>query len=517
MNQPERSVPSTAPQLSRRYLLGAGGALGVAAVAGCTDTSDVPDTNANKAAAGEFNIPDNPELPSSGVKLRWTDSGDQKAVFFKAFFKAYQAKHPNIDVNYSGTNWPAIQKEITLGVRNGTAPDVFQLPGTITIAQAVANKWVGAFDDVVPNWSEVKKRFPVGQFAVGITDFDNKTYAIPITSTQRMNVLTLFNKSLTDSLGYDLSQPLTWQDFRKLAKAITKKGNGQYYGLIMALAQANGLQAPVDTMCWLSGVHGGASSINWQTGDYNYTNPLVAEALNLFLAMKADGSIFPGSTSLIAATARGRFPQGVAGMIMQGPWNIAPWTQGNPDFKLGLNVAPVHDPNNIWPMGVKPGGSNPYVYSRVSKNGPVIGDIFAYLCSEPGQVQWADLDGAADPAAFPQALKNARLDPLSAQANEIAQKYTILMPEPAVRNPDVQLVYEAQKPPQPDFADVCVGLFTGQIRGVEKAMKDLQDRSNKALDEAIKTATKRGAKVSRDDWKFPDWDPKTPYTKGFDQ
>ena len=49
-------------------------------------------------------------------------------MFFKQFFDAYHKKHSNISLNYDGTNWNAIQEQITLSVRNGTAPDVFQLP-----------------------------------------------------------------------------------------------------------------------------------------------------------------------------------------------------------------------------------------------------------------------------------------------------------------------------------------------------------------------------------------------------
>jgi multiple sugar transport system substrate-binding protein len=43
-------------------------------------------------------------------------------------------------------------------------------------------------------------------------------------------------------------------------------------------------------------------------------------------------------------------------------------------------------------------------------------------------------------------------------------------------------------------------------------MKDLQDRMDAALDAAIKTAQQRGAKVSRDDFVFADWDPAQDYT-----
>ena len=81
-------------------------------------------------------------LPAN-AKLRWMDSGDQKAYFFKPFFAAYHKKNPGVTVNYDGSSWSQIQQVITLGIRNGSAPDVFQLPPQITIPNAVANGWIG--------------------------------------------------------------------------------------------------------------------------------------------------------------------------------------------------------------------------------------------------------------------------------------------------------------------------------------------------------------------------------------
>ena len=40
------------------------------------------------------------KLPAGPVKFHWVDSGDQKAVFFRAFFPAYHAAHPNVTVTY---------------------------------------------------------------------------------------------------------------------------------------------------------------------------------------------------------------------------------------------------------------------------------------------------------------------------------------------------------------------------------------------------------------------------------
>jgi len=56
-------------------------------------------------------------------------------------------------------------------------------------------------------------------------------------------------------------------------------------------------------------------------------------------------------------------------------------------------------------------------------------------------------------------------------------------------------------------------LMSGQLTDVKKQFKDLADRANKELDRAIKAAQDKGAKVSRDDYVFKNWDPTKDYTE----
>lgn len=485
--------------------------------------TSAPASAANPTAATsklDFNIPDSgAKLPTTDVTLRWMDSGDVKADFFNAFFPAYSKKHSNIKVQYDGTNWNQITQVVTLGFRNGTAPDVFQLPPTITAAQAVANNWIGALDEVVPNWPQVRARFPSGIFAPGITDFEGKTFGYPFTSNQRINNLLLFNKDYLQQAGYDPdSKPLTWDEFRAACKKCTDQGAGKYYGLIIGIAQSGQLPGFIDTLAEMAGAHGGTVPVgsnggefNYQTGQYNFTSDQYLSAVELLLAIKSDGSIFPGSVSLDAPGARGRMPQGLAAMILQGPWNIPIWTK-TPDFHLGLNLPPLRDPNKSFPLTYGPGGSNTWFYAASTQLGSVVGDIFNYLGTVDGQAMWAHYDPAGDPAAFPDALAKAQLDPLSSKAAKLAQDHTRLRPDPSVKNPDVFKVFEAVQPVTPNFNDTLVGLFTGDLTDAKQAMTDLQNRMTSALDDAIKTAQARGANVSHDDFVFADWDPSQDYT-----
>lgn len=503
----------------RRFLqMLAGGA--VMAVAGCTDTSGDSGSGVQQANTGMV-IP-NPvtKLPTGQVKLTWVDSGDAKAAFTKELATAYHKKHPNITINYDGAAWNSVSQVVSAGVRNGSAPDVFALPPAIPLQTAIDNGWVGAFDDVIPHFEDVKKRFPAGMLCAGVNQFGGKTYMMPMTGPARLNNLFLFNEDYVKKAGLDFDdKPISWDDLRANAKKLTKQGNGNYYGLIFSLNQGGGLTGPASDMATMAGVHSGVgdsiTNINWQTGEFDgFDNPLAEEILELLYAIHKDGSIHPDSVSLDAPGARARFPQGQAAMMFQGPWNIPIWKQTNPEFHLGLNIPPQKDPGTVYPLSSSPGGSNSWVYYAKSKLGPVIGDIFSYWCSKEGQIQFTDVDPVGDPPFDTTAAKKAKMDALSRKALAIGEKYNAIRPEPAVRNPDVEQVYLNLVPPTPAYADRAMAIFTGQSKqSVKQMLQASKAAADKSLDEAIAAAKKKGAKVSRDDFKFSDWDPKTPYLK----
>lgn len=510
-------------KLSRRAALGAiGGSAAALALAACTDTSGVSSSSSGPTATNvKFNIPDpSRPLPGAKAQIRWQDSGDNKENFFKPFFAAYQKKHPNVTVNYTGSDWSQIQQVISLGIRNGSEPDVFQLPSQISIPTAVQNKWLGAYDDIIENWADIRNSYPPGVFVNGVTDFGGKTYAIPLVGGQRFNDLLLYDKDISQQSDVDFSQVSTWDDFRSSLKKITKKGAGKYYGLIVGLAQSGSLSGPISVMAEMAGLHGGLAGnasglgINWKTGEFNFTDPIAIAAIELFLAIHSDGSFLPGSVSLTQDNAHDRFPQGVAAVIFDGPWSIVQWETENAGFSFDANIPPQQDPNNVWPTTYGPGGNGKWVYKAHSSNAPFIGDIFSYLTSDTAQTIWGQLDRAADPPPRLNSLSKAKLTELERKSVDLAKQYMVIAPEPAARNQDISQVYENLKAPTPAYSDVIVGLLTGQIKSsVQAAMKDLDTRYNKALDDAIALVNKRGGKVSRDDFVFKDWNPKSPYSK----
>lgn len=504
--------------ISRRAVLAGGGGLALAAlVAGCTDTTQAAGP-AVKTSVGpsSFKLP-NTSIPKGATKITWVDSGDLKANYWTPMFTAYQKKHPNVSANYKGTNWNTIQQSVTLGLENGTAPDVFQLPGGVTIGQAIQHGWVIPFEDVVPDLAHLMKPYPPGTVVNGINRFGGKTYQLSPTSQVRLVTAQLYNSDLIGPSGFDPGNPISWDDFRAMLRKVTKKGAGQYYGIIAGLAQGGQLSGPVGDMGRLAGAHignaYGGALMNFTTGEYTYADPALVAAMELFLAIKADGSFFPGSVSLDAPGARGRFPQGSAAVILQGAWNIRPWQHDNPSLKLAVGLPPRENPRSKHMLSYVPGGSNNYVINAKTAAKDAIGDIWSYTMSKAGQTLWAELDGVGDPAAYPGVYAKASLSALEKREQKLASANMVVAPEPAARNTDVNMVYKNLKPVTPSFSDVCVGLFTGQLSDVKAQFQKVSDASNRALDDAIAAAQKQGAKVSRADWVFSGWDPDKPYTK----
>jgi len=256
--------------------------------------------------------------------------------------------------------------------------------------------------------------------------------------------------------------------------------------------------------------------VNWKTGQYNYTADQYLAAIDLLLALKADGSVFPGVLSLNGPDVRSRMPQGVSAMILDGPWNIPQWPREKADFAFGVASQPVPNSGQPLPLTYEETGANQVWAYAKSPNKAIIADMFSYIASDEGQTAIVVASEGNLRSFFPQAQAQAEqsqeLDPHARQAIALFEQQVRVGPMPEVRNPEQSQVDLELKHIHPDFGEVVQGLYTGQLKDPKAAMQDLQDRMDKELDRAIKAAQAKGAKVSRDDWKFPNWDPTKDYT-----
>lgn len=498
--------------ISRRGLLAGTAAFGAWAVAGMRPVF------ADKTT---FAIPHDPIAPiPAGSSLRWVDSGDNKARFYKAFIPQYSAAREGAKIVYDGLPWDQIGTVVPLGIRNGTAQDVFSLPLSVSGAYAVANGWVQPYDDFMPDLAAWKAGFPAGTFLEGLNVFDGKTYGLPYNSGRMSSAYTLYNVPLMHEAGFDpAGKPLSWDDMRQAALKITQAGKGQRYGWIIGGSQVNRWSAVVRGLAQASGAAGGGSGpwadLDFRTGEYLFDSDAYVGAIELLLAMKTDRSVFPGVMGMNAPQARAFTAQGAAGMILQGPWCVPQWQVQAPKFDFGSARTPAMDPAHGGATIVDAVASvnNTMWIWKGSKNQQLAADLFHYLGTVQGQTDWVNIVGPGDPPILPAAAKAARISARAQQVLDLGETSVRVGPNPLVRNPALAGATAVFKGPTPGFAATVQGLFSGQLGNVKQAMTDLKSRMNAALDKALAEAAKTGSKVSRDDLIFANWDPSRDYVQ----
>ena len=523
---PTMAVPPTvaAPTTMTAAAMATAPAMATAAPAMATATTGIttaaPATVAATAAdAAMIRVPNSGAmLPTEKLTFRWIDSGDLKALFYKKYFAAYQAAHPNVTIQYDALAYTEINKIVPTGIQGGNAHDVFAIPQGVTGAQVVREGWVRPLDDIVPNFAQWKATFPYGSFVEGVHVFGGKTYTFPVSSAKRSATMLFYNTDYMQQAGMDpAARPMTWDEFRAAARKLTQQGAGKYYGLIVAGSGADVYQGFVSNLARMAGASAGSSNIDWRTGEHAYATDQYLAVIDLLLALKADGSILPGSASLNTADARSKIPTGAAAMILEGPWNIPQWPRENPMFNFNVTSQPVPNNGKPVPFTVEEIGANlNWVFAK-SKYPQVAGDMFSYIGGEEGQTSLVIATGGNLRAVLPGANERARrtqlLDPKASRALALYEEQLRLGPQPEVRNPEAALVALEMRTVTPSFSTTLQGLMTGQLRDPRKEMQDLKARSDAELDRAIKAAQMKGAKVSRDDWKFANWDPARDYTE----
>lgn len=455
-------------------------------------------------------------LKAADGPMRWLDSGGQKGEFFKEYLPKF-ADAQGIKVVYDGLPWKEIASVLPLGIRNQSAPDTFNLPIGMEPSVAIAEGWLQPIDDYIPDIETWKKAYPDGAFVEGINVFGGKTYGYPFSTERRFNNALLFNQDMMNAAGYDqinAERPMTFDEMRDAAKKMTANSKGRSFGFIIGGAQ----EPRWGDVATMFAQRGGATvgytgllqGMDLKTGEFVFDHDAYVAGVELLLAMRDDGSVFPGSLTIIAPQAREFITQGAAGMIIQGPWNIPIWEAKAPNFNFGVSPGPAPDKasfdNPVWVMQL-PNSANMMWMNAKAKNPQYVGAFFHWLGTLEGQVTYANVGSSADPAIFPESIKLANLSKRAKVMLKMAEDRVRVAPNPFVRQPGLAKVAAAYVDPTPNLAQAVQGLFSGQLSDVKQTLKKATDARNQALDAAIAKAKAGGANISRADFVFSGWDP----------
>jgi multiple sugar transport system substrate-binding protein len=439
------------------------------------------------------------------TKLRWWDHFAPLGPMHKAIFANYMKQHSNVTIEYQTYNLPQLGQSLQLAFNSKQAPDVHSIASlNVPTPKLVESGWFTPLEDHVS--AAFKDRFPKGVLLEGLHIFNGKLYSFPLFSYRSNSTLIWFNKDLMADAGADpATGPKTWDEFRQVARKMTKNGK---YGWVQTIQLADRLGEQVNNLAQTAGAAGG---IDWKTGAYIYHTDPYIRAIEFMLAMQKDGSLFPASTSLDARSARARFSTGIAGMFFDGPWCIGVINKDYKAFADKVNVGqiPVPDGNKASYTYHDPNGGDFWINSQ-SKHPEIAGQLLENFNTEEYYIKLAE--GMDQPPLDLKAVEKANVHPTYKQALKYFEESVRLAPSPVVKNPVVAQVQAAMKDVRPNLGEIAQGVLGGTIKDYKAALKSLSDKLTAEREKAIKTVQAKGEKVSLDDWAFSNWDSSKDYT-----
>lgn len=500
-------------KFGRRSLLGSALALTGVGALGCQ--VDAGSGGSSTSGAGStIKFPDYPTKIESAGTLRWLDSGDLKSVFEKAALDAFTAKHPKIKNDYQGTGWETVRQELSLGFRNNSAPDVFNLPPDIPAQTAIAQGWVQPLDHLLPDPDAWREHWPETALIPGIHVFDDKIYTFPLNSSRRLSQLLMVDSDNLKAAGYDdpIAAITTWDDIHTALTKVVATGKA---GLNIARDSLGGVvQGLATTLGWRGSLNGW-TGMDMKTGRFIYDAPEILEAFEFLQKLVTDKLVVPGFLTLVDADARAQFPAGKTGMMFVGPFSLPAWKKQAPNWKFAIGQLPSQDGTDYVVPFAETGANSPWVYAR-TKLPRAVGQVLSYMGSSDGQKNMVILSEgnleSLQQKANADADRDGVLDKSATLCSDIAHKIMHSCPQVELRNPDVAQVRLALKPATPIWPDLMQGIFTGDLSNPKTQFAKYNSLQEKALDVAIAAAKKKGLTVTRDDFAFANWDPHRDYT-----
>lgn len=407
----------------------------------------------------------------------WSNDQHDQAVYeerIKAFNETI-GKEKGISVEYTvyGSDY---YTTLDVAVTAGEGPDIFKCNKIGNYAEA---------GYIMPWEDEAGLKGLVDRFAEynapGYGEFGQKTYSIPIRVTTygiacNMDV---FNQ-------YGLKTPETWDEMRACAKAITEGSKESTYGYALAMGYGSYNYFYVNLP---NAASVGDEYFNHTTGRYDF------ESLGGFFdhlqGFIDDKSMFPGYETMDGDTARAQFSAGNIGMIGVMSSDVTTFKNQFPcDFEWTVIPYPVADGSNRYKEPV--GAAMSYVInSRAAKDGysDKVAEFINYLYSDEMFV--ATNEAQVDISILGDEITSqSKVDGLDPNWIKFSDMDVFCIKYP---NPDGDLSIEGDS-----YQDVYNKILTGIITDVDGALKDLSERYNKALDEAVASG-----KVNIDDYIDP--------------
>jgi multiple sugar transport system substrate-binding protein len=399
----------------------------------------------------------------------WTEDRHDLAYVEKKIDEFNKTNKDNIQIvlNTITDNYANM---LAMSYSSGTAPDIAKVSSGTTgfdLKTFVDAKIVDPLTNYIkdPEFEETTEASR--HIYEGVNAINGIPYWIP--TSVRSGTRMIYNKSLLDAAGCK-KLPATIQDLVNLADAITKKGNGVYYGI--AATSSAPFVRWFEGSCEKSGIH----PYDYNNGRFDFNGYL--EPVKIANKLFKNGSVFPGSTSQGVDAMRAQFTEGTFGIWANASQEAGVFTTQFPIKKFEWVVGELPSLDGTVKGCVSSTPSKGYLLFSSSKHKDAAWKVIKYFSSEDFLKGYLE-NGYALPsstymAKHMDASKTGRLADFALTSYESTY--------PSI--PSVSVTGD-------DYRKVLWNAVIGQT-DAETAIKDLNTRYNEALDRDIKNGkTKR--------------------------
>lgn len=296
----------------RSFLRGVAMSAGVLALAACAPATAPAGSQAEAPAAGDSGA------AAAPVALLWWDyMSDSNGAALNTQLGKYQESNAGVKIERTEIPFADLKQKLLQGAAAGQLPDIVIIDNPDHSSFAA----LGVFADVtdlVTEWGKADTYFP-GPWAS--TVFQGKNYGIPDNSNCLVN---WYNKAFTDPAG--VQPPKNWDELKATSAALT---DGDRFGYAVCA-----FKSEEGTFQWLPFL--------WMTGEDLAT--LDSEggraAMQLWVDMVNEGSMSPGILGWKQGDVKGQFQNGLAAMMVNGPWQIPALRSESPDLDWGVATLP---------------------------------------------------------------------------------------------------------------------------------------------------------------------------------
>ncbi|WP_378790025.1 ABC transporter substrate-binding protein [Nonomuraea fastidiosa] len=245
-----------------------------------------------------------------------------KTPEFKALFDAFQQANPNITIKPVDILADDYPEKVTTMLAGGDKTDVITMKNVTDYSRYSSRNQLLDLTDMVKS-TDTSKLAGLDAFDVG-----GKYYALPY---RQDFWLLYYNKTLLDKAGVKLPEPMTWDDYVKIAKQLTSgeggdKVYGAYHHTWRSVVQA------------VSAAQTGGDQLG---GDYTF----FTDQYNVAKGLQDAGAVLDfGTAKSQQADYRTQFESGKTAMMPMGTWYISGILEakekGATDVEWGLAPMP---------------------------------------------------------------------------------------------------------------------------------------------------------------------------------